>query len=532
MKFLRLYTIKDYLFFLISFTLIFCTTPQPLRLSISGGLSSKLSWYFVFIGILYTFIIYKNDKLKKEYHGQFVLKYVLIYFILLLTSLIIGLYNYPFFDEIINAPVIQFDKAPVIYDFFSRHGIHINMHQFISGWMILRPIRNLILETVYTFGASYIIYIWFKNDKNRCFKILVQSSLAAIILLLVYCVVEIPYLYNHNEFSKWILVTINPILHDIKDGGTWWPPLLWPDLRLRSIFAEPSYLGIYSAFSMPLIWYLYFTNHIKIKNFFFLFIIYAFSFSLFLTNSRTSFVVLLGEVCLLLLSVSILKKRYLKKFVSTLTVTFIAFMCATAFLGNFKGVALNQKAKSQNQIENYLNDNLKSIHSENKKSNKARFSIMKANFKIGMDHPILGVGISLRQGYTIKYLPEEAFDDGEVNMWINNQKKKGIIKSGFPSLGEYTTRFAETGILGLIVFIFPAAYLIFQCLIKIFRNSETMDEKIKFIFFLISFLGILATGIGESINVTYCYWVLLGVGFVLCENDTIKRENQLCIKEK
>lgn len=524
--------IKAHLFFLISLTLIFCTTPQPLRLSISGGLSSKLSWFFIFIGIFYTCIVFKKDSLKKQYQGLIVLKYTVVYFTLLLISLIAGLYNYPFFDKIINAPVIQFDKAPIIYNFFIHHGIDINIYQFISGWMVLHPIKNLILETVYTVGASYMIYIWFKNDRNDCLQILLKSTLIAVVLILAYCIVEIPYMYNQNNFCKWILIMINPVLHDIKDGGTWWPPLLWPDLRLRSLFAEPSYFGIYSAFAMPLIWYLYFTSYGKIKKYFLLFIIFSFSFCLFLTNSRTAFAVFLGEICLLLLSLSVFKAIYLKKMIGVISITIIAFLCATAFLGNFNSLSNKSSNKSKDQIENYLNDNLASIQSKDKKSNKARFSIMKANLNIGLDHPLIGVGISLRQGYTIQYLPSEAFDDGEVKMWIDNQKRKGIIKSGFPSLGEYTTRFAETGALGLIVFILPALYLTFYCLRKICINSETIEEKTIFVFFLISFLGVLATGIGESLNVTYCYWILLGVGFVLCNPNKDKKENYKCIKEK
>ena len=34
--------------------------------------------------------------------------------------------------------------------------------------------------------------------------------------------------------------------------------------------------------------------------------------------------------------------------------------------------------------------------------------------------------------------------------------------------------------------------------------------------FLISLLGIMASGIGDTLNITYCYWVLLGLGYAMC----------------
>ena len=32
----------------------------------------------------------------------------------------------------------------------------------------------------------------------------------------------------------------------------------------------------------------------------------------------------------------------------------------------------------------------------------------------------------------------------------------------------------------------------------------------------------LASGIGDSINITYCYWVLLGLGYALCFDELLK----------
>lgn len=107
----------------------------------------------------------------------------------------------------------------------------------------------------------------------------------------------------------------------------------------------------------------------------------------------------------------------------------------------------------------------------------------------------------------------------------SKSKSKGVFKGSFPSLGEYTTRFAETGLFGILLFLLPPISLIFKILKIILTQNPVSENDYVLLYYLISLLGILATGIGESLNVTYCYWILLGIGFVL----TINRERKLCV---
>ena len=97
-------------------------------------------------------------------------------------------------------------------------------------------------------------------------------------------------------------------------------------------------------------------------------------------------------------------------------------------------------------------------------------------------------------------------------MWLRFREKLGIMRSGFPTLGEYTSRFAESGILGLGIFLLP----IFILLRKLYEKIKTSTDKMLYITFAVSFCGILASGIGDSLNITYCYWFLLGSGYALC----------------
>ena len=102
-------------------------------------------------------------------------------------------------------------------------------------------------------------------------------------------------------------------------------------------------------------------------------------------------------------------------------------------------------------------------------------------------------------------------------------KEKGIMKSGFPALGEYSARFAETGILGLVIYLLPALFLAFQLIRRIILAGE-QQERERCIFFFISLSGIMASGLGDNMSITCCYWILMGLGYALILSP-YKKEN-------
>lgn len=63
-------------------------------------------------------------------------------------------------------------------------------------------------------------------------------------------------------------------------------------------------------------------------------------------------------------------------------------------------------------------------------------------------------------------------------------------------------------------------FLIYNILKILYQNKG----KLEFAILLIALLGILASGFSITLNITYCYWVLLGLGYAMCfgkENDVI-----------
>ena len=90
------------IFYIICFCLIFNNIPKILQMSfIGGGFGEKLSFYSLFIGFIYTIYYqhkYKNILINFDKFLKFMLVYLGVNFI----SLIIGLYNFPYYDLVDN----------------------------------------------------------------------------------------------------------------------------------------------------------------------------------------------------------------------------------------------------------------------------------------------------------------------------------------------------------------------------------------------------------------------------------------------
>lgn len=467
--------------------------------------------YPLLIGVFYTVWCewkYKNILIEKKQFIKFLGLYVGVTFL----SLLIGLTFYPFINDILNGPVAQIEKLPRVLEFFNSKGINFEAETILPLWMIARMIKGFFLEIFYTFVAAYIFYCWYRDEWKTAFKIIVKAILCSVGILFIYSfLVEIPYLAG-SEGCKNILKAINPFIHSIEDDGKWWPPLLWKG-QLRSVFAEPSYFGIYTAFAMPFLWYMIYKDRKVIG----VSIIFILSFLLFLTKARTGFMLLLGEIVLLMLFLIIFERNrdFLKKTSSVVLCILLSFVGSNLFMSTFINEKSNTtEVKVTTTMTEYIDSNATSLANPDKRSNRARYSIMEADFRIGLDHPILGVGRGLRNGYIPHYLSEKGKQNGEVKMWLDFREKLGILKSGFPTLGEYTVRFAETGIIGLSAFLAPAVFLIFSMIKKLMDKG--FQYKLEYEMYLISMLGIMASGIGDNLNITYCYWVLIGLGYAMC----------------
>ena len=507
---------KNILFFCLNFTIIFNNVPQIIQMNFWGGLmGDKLVLYTLLAGGIYTGYCQYRYKNVLVYFDEFI-KFTFAYIVLTMLSLIIGLYNYPYYDMLFNDPIDQIEKLPNVLAVLASYDIIVDQKLALGAWMIARQIKSVLLEIFWCFGGAYMIFCWYHNNWQKAVQTMTRSILTGVVIIFSYSSIEILYLAG-NETAKNLLEVITPYFHSIKNDGTWWPPLLWNG-QLRSVFAEPSYLGIYSAFAMPFLW----NSFTKIRTDKSKYLYCIVFFFIFLTKARTAVVLFSGELFLLMIFMIYLQEKFFfKHALIIINCCLLAFFGANYFINNCM-ITKNITSGSELtvQVGQYFSENVTSLVSTNKRSNSARYSIMLADLKIGLDNPVLGVGRNLRNAYIPDYLPEIGKNSGEVKGWIKDQKEKGVLRSGFPKLGEYTSRFAETGIVGLLLFLLPPVLL----LKKLFQKIKANNEQLPYIFVMISFCGILISGIGDNINITYCYWVILGVGYAMC----LEHEEKMC----
>ena len=430
---------------------IFNYIPEKVQIGLLGDvISSKLVALPLILLIFFSLSsqyrygnVFKNFNIFKNYFC--------IYLISLLLSLIIGIYYYPYLSEVISGPLTINTKLSMIINFLNNHNIFMQQNTLVWYYYILWDVKEVIALAFWTFGGSYLIYCLFYDNWERCFELILKGIFGALAIIFFYNIIEIFYLAG-NEHAANILSAINPYIHIIESGYGWWPPLLLKG-QLRSVFEEPSHFGIWSSFAIPFIWYKIF----KIKNFNGLIVIYSvwifLSFCLFLSNARTVLAIFLFELFLMtILMIYLYRNIFAKRLVLIVLATVFAFLVSNYFQQNL----LYYNTYKISSTEEYVKTNITSIISSNSRSNTARYSIALAHLKIGMNYPLFGVGYNLSNSYIKDYLPEIARNSGEVKMWLRLQEEKGLLKSGFPKLGEWTSKFSETGIINLLIYLFPS----------------------------------------------------------------------------
>ena len=431
-----------------------------------------------------------------------------------MVSLLVGLYIYPYYNLVLNGPISQIEKLPRALEIFESYGIILD-HKFVLGvWMIVRQIKGVFLEMFWCFGGAYMIFCWYYNNWQKAVLIMIKGVLAGLIIIFSYSLIEVFYLAG-NVTAKNILEIITPYFHPIKTYMGWHPPLLWKG-QVRSIFSEPSNIGNYISISIPVLWCCY------LRKFSLKFLLNSFlvMFLVFLTQARTAYAMLFGMTGLLFLLLLVIKHKDLLKQVSIICITgVIAFGTATQFIGIMNKVP---NITATNVIEN----NFTSLTSSNQRSNGARYALLKSNLRIAADHPVLGVGQGLLSAYIVDYYTEDEKKNIEVNMWIKQQKEKGVFSSGNSigsAMNEYVTRLAQTGIVGLSVFLFPFIWVMKE-LFSLYKQCEN-NKQIDILLILFSLISSLVAGCNGSVTVIYGTWILLGIAFaaVYSEKDKLNK---------
>ena len=166
-------------------------------------------------------------------------------------------------------------------------------------------------------------------------------------------------------------------------------------------------------------------------------------------------------------------------------------------------------------LEKYVSEDVASVGKMSQRSNMARWGNTIALFKVGIDHPVLGVGTGFLNPYMADHIPDFARDDGEINLWKAKMGEKGFIKSGYPILNTFGGMAAFYGIIGLFLFAWPIVYTG----IKILKGHRCMLRCFGHICVIVALAGQIVCLISN--NFFYTYPLILGTTLLLCfQRDT------------
>lgn len=498
---------RDKLFFIICLCLPFLFIPKMFQLNFLGGpIGSQLVVWPILFSLVST-LIYGWKKNVNFYKGKIFICFVIVYLMVMLVSLINGLIIYPYYDLIFDGPNNQIERFEKLIILLQKFNISYDRETLLGFWLVIRFLKGVVLEIFYTFGVSYMIYLWYKKRASEAMRILKKSIVIVCVIMFIYSFFEIAY-FCGNDLSKEILIRVNPMLHAIKENFGWWPPLLWDSSRVRSIFPEPSQFGMYVSFILPMLW----ANIFNKENFYrSTLLILLTSTLLFLSLAKTSTMLLLGELVLLIIFTVFSNKRVVyKKSAYIILITGVAFLVSLQCISAYN---MRNNSDIKNTVTKYQQDNIVGTFNEKSGSNSARFAIIKSDLRIVNDYPVLGVGSGLKSAYTEEYLLTEEKGVPEVNMWIKLQNDLGILKSGIPSICEFTKRLAENGYTGLFIYLLPFFIILNMYWKNRYKLLITNSENYNKIFLLIALIGSVAAGMSGVLTTVHSYWVALGVAY-------------------
>ena len=271
--------------------------------------------------------------------------------------------------------------------------------------------------------------------------------------------------------------------------------------RISSISFEPPFFAVYLISISGWMFSYILTENKKIKYIPTIAIIILTYYS----GSRTGFIVIFIQ---LLVFFSITLNRKQKIVASISAVLFIASLCLF-FLTIKQSTVLNDISKKIESLD--FKGNLKKNI-----SNQSRLGIQYASLQVFYDHPLTGVGFGQQAYHAKNYYPGWA----KSNNWEFKYLYLNSNEPSFPpGYNLYTRLLAETGIIGILIFLFLIYVSIKQSLN--FIKNQNQEIKILGIILLVTFCGLYINWLQIDTFRVYVLWLSL---CVLMKLNLVKQE--------
>lgn len=439
-----------------------------------------VSFYLILTGIFFLpFNSWNGISVLGEYYrDSCVLFFLLAFFILLFKKKIKLPLHSPIFYSLIVFLVWVAATTALNFETVTD-----NYFKQTSGVIrFLRQYFSLIL-------AAFILPITFYNsflniDSKRIIYLIRKAIYYSFVIVIVYAIIEVLVVkFNLINLKKPVLNLFD--YFPFVEAKT--------DLRLKrisSVTFEPPALGTY----LITIFAWMCSYIITSKNYFrflpaLLVIVLA-----FISGSRAAFFIIVVQAFIFVFAIS-QSFQYNKIFSK------IVLISAVAITIGFLAFAPKILNYVDNEIQSFkLNDNDHSL------SNKSRFGIQYAMYKVFLDNPVIGAGYG-QQAFEArsKYPPWAKRNNWEFRLKYLNQNNKRFP----PGYNLYLRLAAETGALGLL------SFLLFMCFISIWCYNNLFKQKnLLAIIVFVSMAGFMLNWLKMDTFRIYGFWICLALIFV------------------
>ena len=219
----------------------------------------------------------------------------------------------------------------------------------------------------------------------------------------------------------------------------------------------------------------------------------------FLSGSRAAFFITIIQVVIFVL-ILLRNSRYSKTFVNT---SFSIILTSFIILGIYS-----------KEITGYVKNEIQSFKLDDKQhsiSNKSRFGIQQAMFKVFLKNPITGTGYGLQAFESRKHYPVWAKrDNWEFRVMYLNQNDERFP----PGYNIYLRLLSETGFIGFMIF----CVLLIQIFLWCYNNLNKHNLYSTVI--LISTIGFSLNWLKMDSFRIYAFWLCLALIFLLESKKT------------
>lgn len=469
----------------------------PLKLPLVGG---SLPLFFLLIGYFLFIIELFIRPISFSKYEKIGIFFLLISFLWYLITVVIGVNYYQYYHLI---DVSQDDKLQILVYKMNQWGYE-NTLLTTKIWLLFLGVRSAILETLFAYSITFWVFHIYKENFKKAFCDIYGALKILCLFISIYSLIEVGYLLG-NELCKDILVNVNPIFLKVAYLNDWWPPLLWPNLQARSLFAEPSFFGIFLAMVLPFFVQLFLTesNGEKKNNYIFWGVYIFLIMLLVMSKARTAIALVSGEILLIILWQLCIHRKEWKKFFYFFGITIVAISLGLFGTFNFQSIDTKVSAENNTNIQSYATQNVTSIVG-NQRSNNARLANTLATSKVGLENPLFGVGPGLVHEYIVEQLTVEDLNNPEVNKWTTDLKEQGPLRAGYPILNHLSWIFAAQGAIGLVIFLLPTVYII-----KSVFLSKQMLNDIQIFSVFVAFSGLVVAFLSNAAQLGY--YILCGL---------------------